>query len=132
MLTVNPYLLHEPLNPIQGMADDGEADAAFAGFNQNSEDSLRALARLLLVPHVDALGRHGRDRIELTYRYYLTKPDTNFERVFNSALLPFETPAVPRSFFLIVYEECFRKPFVELTCWQEYEERPDVEEGLRL
>jgi hypothetical protein len=132
MRTVNPYFLHTLLEPITGLADDDDAVANYSSLNPNDEHSVREIIRELIVPHAKTLSEPVRERVKLAYRYYLSKQDSQFGRVFDSNLPPFDSPDDPRMFFIWMWEECFPGEAYELPQLDTYTERPDINEPLRL
>ena len=132
MKMVNPYFLHTLLEPITGLADDDSSVQAYAELNPNDESQMRALIREVIVPHAFSLSGSMTERVKLAYRFYLSKPDANFERVFYSNLPPFDAPNDPRQFFLWIWDECFSGEDFRLANPEDYIENPDANEPLRL
>lgn len=131
MKSVNPYFLHTLLEPITGLADDDDAVTQYAGIDPNDPQSVRSVIRDLIVPHAHSLSERCRHKVKLAYRYYLTKPDSHFGRVYNSNLPPFSAPDDPRLFFLWVWDECFPGESYQLSDFESYSETPDINEPLR-
>jgi hypothetical protein len=132
---VNPWYLHKPLGPLVGGADDDEAVEKYKSFDANDACAVRFLIRELIVPHVARFDDAGIARIKLAMRYYLTKRDSKWDRVFNSILPPFGAPRDPRDFFVWIWEECFPGEDFHLNNLDEYEVVADcnaVNRELRL
>jgi hypothetical protein len=132
MNSVNPYFLHTLLEPLTGLADDDMAVQAYAKLDPNDELQMRAIIRETIVPHALSISRNAMKRVKLAYKFYLSKPDANFERVFYSTLPPFDAPNDPRQFFVWIWDECFVGEDFRLTNLEEYIENPDVNEPLRI
>jgi len=132
MNTVNPYLLHTLLEPITGLADDDASVQAFAKLDSNDESEMRAIIRNMIVPHALSLSRDAMKRVKLAYQFYLSKPDSNFERVFYSNLPPFDAPDDPRQFFLWIWDECFVGEDFRLADLSKYIENPDINESMKI
>lgn len=107
MKAINPYFLNVPLDPFCGMADVDEEVERFRDFNSNDEEAVRRLIQEQMKPYVAELHLETRDRISDAYRYYLSRKETNFDRVFGSVLAPFDPPDNPRDMFLWIWQECF-------------------------
>jgi hypothetical protein len=132
MKSVNPYFLHTLLEPITGLADDDGAVARYASLDPNDERSVRKVIRELILPHANSLKEAVRKEVRLAYRFYLSKPEANWGRVFDSNLPPFNAPNDPRLFFIWVWEECFLGESYDLADWDSYSENPDINGPLRL
>lgn len=131
MKSVNPYFLHSLLEPLTGLADDDEAVVEYAKVNPNSEQEVREIIRRLIVPHCASMSEKAVERTKLAYRYYLSKPGSNFERVYYSNLPPFNAPDDPRLIFVWIWEECFPGEDFKIDDLSGYVEKPDVNEPLR-
>ena len=131
MNKVNPYFLHTLLEPLTGLADDDDAVLRYRGLDPNSDQQVRAIIRETIVPHAKSLSAKATDKVRLAYKYYLSKVDSKFDRVFYSNLLPFDAPDDPRRFFLWVWEECFPIEDYLMESLDEYVENADVNEPLR-
>lgn len=132
MKTVNPYFLHTLLEPLTGLADDDDAMEEYSGFDSNNEQSVRQVIRELIVPHAKSLSSRCLERVRIAYRYYLSKPSPNFERVFESVLPPFDPPNDPRDFFVLIWEECFPSEDFTLEDIEAYVENADINEPLSV
>ncbi len=56
LLTVNPYWLEVPLNPLAGLADGGEEDLEpFEGVSVDDERSCRDVIRKRIVPYINSM-----------------------------------------------------------------------------
>lgn len=130
MKYVNPYFLHTLLEPLTGLADDDDAVAEYADLDPNDGEQVREVIRKLIVPHARSLTPAVLERVQLAFRYYLTKPSSNFGRVYDSNLPPFDAPNDPRKFFVWVWEECFPEERYDLVDVGGYMENPDINEPL--
>lgn len=132
MKSVNPYFLHTLLEPLTGLADDDKAVAKYSSIDPNDSEQVRQVIRDLIVPHAKSLSAPVRERVKLAFRFYLSKDNSNFARVYNSNLPPFDPPHEPRKFFVWVWEECFPGADFRLANLDEYVENADVNEPLGL
>ena len=132
MKTVNPYFLHSLLDPLTGLADDDEAMEEFSEFNSNDTSASRELIRKMIVPHCESMGAAIRERVQLAYRYYLSVDSSDFERVFESVLPPFDPPENPRDFFVWIWEECFPQEPYQLFDVADYVVDADINEPSKI
>ena len=130
MNKVNPYFLHCLLDPITGMADDDEAVIKYRHVDLNDEQQARKIIREFMVPHAKAMTGDFREKTQLAYRYYLTRSDSRWDRVFDSILPPFVSPKNYRQFFEWLYEECFQTTDYLLSNIDEYVVVEDVNEPM--
>jgi hypothetical protein len=126
--TVNPYLLHTLLEPITGLADDDDAVIRYSGIDPNDELEVKRVIRDLIVPHSQSLSEAASERIKLSYQYYLSQPESDFGRVYDSNLCPFDAPDDPRLFFVWIWEECFPGEAYSLENLNEFTVVSDVSE----
>ena len=131
MRVVNPYFLEVPLTPIIGGADIDEL-AEYTSLDSTDETAVRHVIRELIVPFWATLGPQIRDRVQLAYRYYLSRPDTDFGKVFRSIMPPFRSPPVPRKFFLWIWEECCPGEDYQMSSFGEIVVRIDINEPTEL
>lgn len=130
MIKVNPFFLHTLLEPLTGLADDDDAVLRYRSLDPNSEEQVRAVIRACIVPHAKSLPSNATEKVRLAYRYYLSKNDSKFDRVFYSNLLPFDAPDDPRLFFNWVWDECFPNEEYRINEIENYVENADVNEPL--
>ena len=126
MRTVNPYLLHDLMAPITGLADDDNAVILYRYVDQGNEDHYREIIRGLFVEYFSGFSNSKKEKTKLTLRYYLSKHDSDFERVFNACLPPFEPPYNPRDFFVWIWEELFGDECFKITDMHKYEITPNL------
>lgn len=108
MITVNPVYIDEVLSPLIGGADHEDSIEIYGHYRPDEELDVKELAREVLLPEFlkqnVLLQRVTKD----TLAYYLTYPGKiNFESIFNSLLLPIETPKNARFFFQWIWEVFF-------------------------
>jgi hypothetical protein len=132
MKTVNPYFLDVPLTPIIGGADIDELTAAYGSLDATDETAVRQLIRDLIIPFWVTLGPQIRARVQLAYRYYLSRPDTDFANVFGSIMAPFRAPSEPRTIFLWVWEECCPDEDYRLSSFDDIVVKSDINEPTEL
>ena len=132
MNSVNPYFLQTLVEPFTGLADDDEAVRTYVDLDPNDEQRMRAIIRDSIVPHATSLSVDAAERVKLAYRYYHSKSDSDFGRVFYSNLPPFNAPDDPRNFFLWIWEECFPGQDFHLNGLDQYVENRDIKEPMRF
>jgi hypothetical protein len=127
-ITVNSEWLDALLDPLAGGADDDAEVLHFQSFDPNDEAAVRAVIRERLVPYFRRMNAESVERIELTYRYYLQKPNYPWEHILPGLLIPFEAPRNPRDFFVWLLDECFPNHDWTLSDPDSYEEVRDIDE----
>lgn len=132
MKDVNPYFLRVPLEPITGLADDDEAVTQYWDTDLNDELQARTIIKSMLVPEMSELGPKVREKVQLAYKYYLSRDETDWAGVYNSVLPPFETPSDARLFMYWVYEECFQSSDYNLPNIEDYVQHRNVDEPLAV
>jgi hypothetical protein len=131
MKTVNPFFLCKLLGPLVGLADDDDALDKYHPLDPNDPEQVRVVIRDELAPHFLAMSADGKARARLALNYYLSNPRLDFGRVMDSSLLPFESPADPRTFFVLLWEELFPgEVFVPIGV-DDYREVPNIHEPNR-
>lgn len=128
----NFWWLYTLMSPLGGRADDDAYIDLFQSLNSNDEAAMREMIRERFVPSAKSFHPRIRDRVLLTYRYYLTRPYEGWGELFDSNLLPFEHPNDARSFFLWLFQECFPGEEWLLPHWESYERKDDIDEPYRL
>src|SRR5690348_825914 len=104
-MVINPSWLSIPLHPLIGLADDDEAGPSFLHVDSNNDNVIRRIIRTEILPFVVRLDPVCKERIRVVYQFYLSKPDTRWDRVFDSNLLPFQRPTDVRKFFECIWDE---------------------------
>jgi len=120
--TIRTFSLHENLlGPLAGLADDDDAVAKYRTLNTNDKAQVTEVIRELILPNYRSLNHDEQVSLKLCLRYYLSKPDSRLDRVFNSILPPFDPPTNARDFFLWTWEVLFPGEEFKLENWQEYD-----------
>lgn len=132
MKNINPYFLRVPLYPITGLADDDEAVTRYWDTDLNDELQARSIIKTLLVPEMSERGPKVRDQVQLAFKYYLSRDETDWARIYDAVLPPFETPSDARLFMYWVYEECFQTSDYNLPNIENYVQNRDVDEPLSV
>lgn len=108
MITVNPVYIDEVLSPLIGGADDESTIEIYGHYRSDEESDIKELARDVLLPEFKKQKPILQDAVKNTLAYYLTYPKkVNFESIFNSLLLPLDTPSNARVFFQWIWEAFF-------------------------
>jgi len=134
MSQMNPnfWWLYTLMYPLGGLADDDAYIGTFDWLNPNDEAAMRGLIREHFVTSANTMHPRIRERVLLTYRYFLSKPYDDWGDLFDSNLFPFEHPDDPRDFFLWLFQECFPTEAWLLPNWETYELKVDIDEPHRL
>ena len=131
MKTVNPFLFIELLEPLVGMADVDEQVEFYQAINPDSEEEMKRTILDVLKPHFDALSQVKKERCKLTLSYYLTTSKIDFERIFDSYLLPFDPPSPVELFFVWLWETLFENEDYTLESPEQFIEKEDIDEPKR-
>lgn len=108
MITVNPIYIDEVLSPLIGGADDEASIDDYGYYKSDIEEDVKSLAKDVLLPDFKKQKERLQDVTKNTLAYYLTYPGkVNFESIFNSLLLPIETPVNTQQFFQWIWEVFF-------------------------
>ncbi len=108
MITVNPVFIDEVLSPLIGGADSEESIEIYGHYKSDMEGDVKKLAQDVLLPEFKKQKDVFQRVVKDTLAYYLTYPQkVDFESIFNSLLLPIETPQNARLFFQWIWEVFF-------------------------
>jgi hypothetical protein len=132
MKTVNPHFLDVLLRPLIGLADDDEATAHFSTLDPDSAEQVRHVIRTTLAPAYVSLPEEMREPCKTALAYYLSRPDTDFERIFDACLPPFSAPQTPRDFFVWLWRELFGEEDYTRCVADGFREIDDIEEPNRI
>jgi hypothetical protein len=106
-MTVNPIFIDKFLAPLIGGADIDEDLEEFGGCNPDIEQQVRRLALDVLLPEFNKQIPPIKEAMKNSLAYYLFYGKVNFRSIFDSLLIPFETPKDCRLFFLWIWESFF-------------------------
>lgn len=126
MKNVNPYYIHALLAPLTGLADDENSVRDFSIIDSDNEHQMKQIIRLYLKPYFLRFDGQSKEISKLSLRYYLTKADSDLGRIYDSCLLPFESPSEPRLFFKWLWEELFNGENFWLENIDEFIENKDI------
>ena len=128
MLTVNPYLIHQLMAPLTGLADDDEAVVFYDYVNPSNEEHYRAIISELIVKYFSNLSDAKKERTKFALKYYLSKKDSDFDSAFDACLPPFEPPDNTRNFYVWIWEEIYGNEYFEITDMDKYKVVPNMYE----
>lgn len=131
MKLVNPYFLNDLMSPITGLADDDEAVSYYNSLNISSEEQYRSIIREVFIEYFSSLDKQKKDKTKTALSFYLSKQDSDFERVFESCLPPFDPPTDVRDFFVWLWEELFKGESYIISDMESYKIVPDIHEPNR-
>ena len=114
MITVNPIFINEVLSPLIGGADN-EADLdKYGHYRSDYEDDVKQMALKVLLPEFINQKEILQSAVKNSLAYYLIySGKVDFESIFNSLLLPIETPRNAKLFFQWIWEVFFPGEFKE-------------------
>ncbi len=107
MIEVNTRLISGLLEPFAGLGDDDSAVEKYRSLDANDELVMKKLIEGTIAKHFRGYSQKGRDRIKLTLRYGLSKPDFDFAQVMDADLVPFYPPETPRDLFMWIWDVLF-------------------------
>lgn len=131
MKTVNSSLFIELLEPLVGMADVDEQVEFYRAVNPDSKEEMKKIILDILKPHFDALHQAKKERCKLTLSYYLTTSKIDFGKIFDSYLLPFDSPSPAKVFFVWLWEVLFENEDYILKRAEHFVEKEDIDESKR-
>jgi hypothetical protein len=133
MKQVNPYYLETILHPIAGLADGDDDDIIiYKDLDPNNENEVKRKITEILKPYFEGFDKDSQEKIKISLSYYLTKSSIDFGAIFDSLLLPFESPENPKNFFIWVWEVFFSKEDYHLNNTDQYIESKDMYAPMRL
>lgn len=108
MIKVNPIFVDEILTPLIGGADSEDSLDTFGQYNSNIEKDVKELAQLFLLPEFNKKKQIIQEITKNTLAYYLSNSQKiDFESIFDSLLIPLETPHNVVLFFQWIWEVLF-------------------------
>ena len=126
MKTVNPFYIHALLSPLTGLADDDDAVNQYSKVDVDNEHQVRAIIRSRLKPYFLRFDDKSKEISKLSLKYYLSKPGFDFARIYDSCLMPFESPSDPRRFFEWLWRELFGDEKIWIESATEFIESKDI------
>lgn len=95
------------LEPLVGLADDDNEVAKYSNINSHSSEEFKQIINQILKPHYELLDQPSKEMAQGSLRYFLGRPDTDFERIYYSNLMPLDAPHPARMFFVWLWEVLF-------------------------
>jgi hypothetical protein len=132
MIIVNPIYINEFLSPIIGGADSVDDVVNYSYYNSDVEIDVKQFAKKYLISEFDNQIQELKLEAKNALAFYLCFEKVDFESVFNSLLLPLETPKNPRLFFLWIWEVFYPGESYEYIKSVTVKEDFDVEAPLKL
>lgn len=131
MIIVNPYFLHDLMSPITGLGDDDKVVSYYRKMGTISEAQYRKIINEMFIDYYNSIDEDKKKKSKTALSYYLSKPDFDFERVFESCVPPFDPPADARDFFMWLWEELFKDESYLISDFQSYRIVSDIHEPNR-
>lgn len=132
MKTVNAAFIEYLFVPLTGGADDDEITQKYYDVDSNDEIIMKAIIKSALKPEFEKNSLPFKEALKKTLSYYLTTNKIDFGRVFDSNLLPFDSPTNPKDFFIWIWEIFFGEEDYVMKDAKDYVENNDLYEPLRL
>lgn len=132
MHKVNPSFLSYMLSPLTGGADIDEEVTKYNNIIPNNEAEVKEIIEVVLKPFFESAPMEFRHEAKKSLSYYLTTDKIDFERTFNSNLMPFDHPTIAKQFFLWLWEVLFNDESYDIKNIETYIEINDINEPLRL
>jgi len=126
MKEVNCWYVHALLSPLVGLADDDESVVRYSTLNPNEASEVKQVIRSILKPYFERYDQKSMDKARDSLSYYLSKDNTDFDRIFYSNLLPFNAPDDPRTFFVWLWDELFGASDYQIHDFTIYQVNEDV------
>jgi hypothetical protein len=119
MKIVNALFLDYLTAPLNGGADDDEMVTFYFNVEVNDQEVMKNFIKEIIKPYVEKYSEAFLMRMKESLSYHLSNNKIDFERLFNSNLLPFDHPREarqclddedrPRSCFLVFGRCIFRR-----------------------
>lgn len=106
MNIVNKYFLDDIVSPLAGGVDFDEFQYLHS-LDSNGDIQMKAVIREHLLPYFEDSTPDYKAKFRVSLAYYLNKNKIDFERLFESNLLPMAPPDTPIIFFVWVWEVLF-------------------------
>ena len=132
MKIVNPIFLYQFLYPLMGLGDDDEAMKYYLDIDLCTEEQYKVIIRENLVDDFNHLNEEIKEKAKLALSYYLSKPEIDFDRVFDSLLPPCDLPENSRDFFVWLWEELYGDESYKISEFEIFKVVEDIYEPLRL
>jgi len=108
MITVNSIFIEQAVSPLIGGADDEDTIDLHGHFDSNNEKEVKLLCKEILYPEFVKQRPALKAIIKHSLAFYLEYPEkVDFESIFNSLLLPLETPKDSQLFFQWIWDGLF-------------------------
>lgn len=132
MKTVNIRVVEDLLSPLTGWADIDNLPADLVNIDPGNEIVVKAIIDRYFLPYFKSQSDKYKTVAEDSLSYFLSKHDTNFDKVFYGVLLPFVAPADTRLFFVWLWQILFENKNYQVVDLSEYKEINNLNELLHL
>src|ERR1700748_2927991 len=99
MKQINSAFFNYLTPELTGMADDDDLVKKYWETDSNDPEIMKGIIETVLKPRFDSYSTLFKQKTKDCLGYYLATDKINFERAYDSYLLPIETPADPKLFF---------------------------------
>ena len=130
--TVNPAFIDYLLNGLMGLGDVDEECDKLSHIESSNRDQVKNLIRTYLQPEYEGGTTAYQQTVKFNLSYYLTTNTIDFERVFNSNLLPIDCPQPARLFFEWMWQVYYPDEDYIMREIKPYKTRRDIYEPGRM
>ncbi len=104
----NIYYVSHMVSDLVGLADKIEdVSHHFENLDPDNEQEIKNVFKEWTKPTFSKWDDSSKEIAKNSLRYFLSKNDTDWVRVFDASLFPFEHPSIARNFFVWLWEEYF-------------------------
>ncbi|HTM44441.1 MAG TPA: hypothetical protein VL137_05770 [Polyangiaceae bacterium] len=111
MILANLSHLDVFLEPLAGGVDDDDIVDRFGDMDLDDPVTVRRIVDQVIVPHIKRYDADAHHKLRGSLGYFLTANDTNFGRILERNLIPFQTPSNPRTLFVEIWQSLFGGSF---------------------
>jgi hypothetical protein len=129
-IKINPWFVHALLSPLAGYADiDVDGVDEYRNVDPNNEMAIKKIIRDVFLPfYKNRNTLEFCEQMKNSLKFYLSTNLFDWERKFNSCLLPFDHPDNPRDFFVWIWEEWHPDERYQISNVSDYSVNDDINE----
>jgi len=132
MIPVNSAYFIYLTSELAGGADIDELTFKYYNIDPNNETVMKDIIKSTLKPTFDRYSPLFKQKVKDCLGFYLSTGKIDFERVYNAPLLPIDTPKNPKLFYIWIWEIYFPGEDYHIYTVNNYYEKYDIEEPLRV
>lgn len=131
-MKVNAAYIDKFLVPLIGGADSEDEVEKYGKINPDSEMEVKRLIEEVLLPEFEKRIKPFKLQMKNTLAFYLNNNKIDFESIYDSLLLPIDTPKDSKLFFYWIWEVFFEGENFDFIKDKEVIEEFDIEGPLKL